>query len=298
MSRDRNTMTKTTVLRGLSEVANDYDTFIVDLWGVMHDGVAAFPEAVDCLGRLKSMGGCNIILSNAPRRASEVASRNSELGISPTLVDLVMSSGEATWRHLSRRPDPWYRALGGRCFHLGPERDLGMRDGLEIRFVETLGDADFILLTGAVGFEDKVADYDALLAEALSRALPMVCANPDREVIRGGRREICAGAIALAYEERGGEVRYHGKPDSEIYDECLTALGIVDRRRVLALGDSLRTDIAGAVRAGIDALFVAGGIHADELGLTQGGTLDGRQLDALIAAAPEKPLAALPHLVW
>ena len=291
-------MTRTTVLRGLSELAGDYDTFIVDLWGVMHDGVTAFPEAVDCLGRLKSMGGRNIILSNAPRRAREVASRNSELGISSALVDLVMSSGEATWQHLSQRPDPWYRALGNRCFHLGPERDLGMRDGLEFDFVETLEGADFILLTGAVGFEDQVADYDAFLTDALARALPMVCANPDREVIRGGRREICAGAIALAYEERSGEVRYHGKPDTEIYEECLTALGVADRKQVLALGDSLRTDIAGAARAGIDALFVAGGIHADELGLAHGGSLDDGAVDTLIATAPERPLATLPHLVW
>jgi HAD superfamily hydrolase (TIGR01459 family) len=243
------------LLPGLETLAERYETFIVDLWGVMHDGVNVFPAALDCLRRLKAGGARIVILSNAPRRASAVAARNAELGIDPELVDLVMSSGEVAWRHLKDRPDPWYRVLGRRCHQLGPARDLGMREDLGLDFVEDPAEADFILLTGAVGMRDRVEDYQGYLSAALDRGLPMVCANPDWEVIRDGAREICAGAIAKAYVRMGGDVRYHGKPDREIYDACLAPLGSVDRGRVLALGDSLRTDVAGAQGAGMPPIW-------------------------------------------
>ncbi len=144
--------------RGLSALASDYEAFIVDLWGVMHDGVAAFPEAVACLEQLKARGKRVLILSNAPRRAAAVAARSVELGIAPELFDAVVSSGEAVWRNLDERGDPWYRALGRRCYHLGPERDLGMRDGLDLEFVADLPAADFILNTGALRTEDTAED--------------------------------------------------------------------------------------------------------------------------------------------
>jgi HAD superfamily hydrolase (TIGR01459 family) len=286
------------LLPGLETLAERYETFIVDLWGVMHDGVNVFPAALDCLRRLKAGGARIVILSNAPRRASAVAARNAELGIDPELVDLVMSSGEVAWRHLKDRPDPWYRALGRRCHQLGPARDLGMREDLGLDFVEDPAEADFILLTGAVGMRDRVEDYQGYLSAALDRGLPMVCANPDWEVIRDGAREICAGAIAKAYVRMGGDVRYHGKPDREIYDACLAPLGSVDRGRVLALGDSLRTDVAGAQGAGIDAVFVAGGIHATELGMDGGGDPDRAVLRRLFENASVRPLAVLSVLSW
>jgi HAD superfamily hydrolase (TIGR01459 family) len=291
-------MSEIPLLPGLERLADRYETFIVDLWGVMHDGVTVFPAALDCLRRLKARGGRIVILSNAPRRAGAVAARNAELGIAPELVDLVMSSGEVTWRHLKDRPDPWYRALGRRCHQLGPARDLGMREALDLDFVEDPAEADFILLTGALDTRDRVEDYRAYLEDALGRGLPMVCANPDWEVIRDGRREICAGAIAKAYVRMGGDVRYHGKPDQEIYDACLTPLGAVDRRRVLALGDSLRTDVAGALGAGIDAVFVAGGIHATELDMDGGRDPDPAILRKLIEDAAVRPLAVLSVLSW
>lgn len=286
------------LLPGLETLAERYEIFIVDLWGVMHDGANVFPAALDCLRRLKSGGARIVILSNAPRRASAVAARNAELGIAPELVDLVMSSGEVAWRHLKDRPDPWYQALGRRCHQLGPARDLGMREGLGLDFVEDPAEADFILLTGALGMRDRVEDYQDYLSAALDRSLPMVCANPDWEVIRDGRREICAGAIAKEYVRIGGDVRYHGKPDREIYDACLAPLGSVDRVRVLALGDSLRTDVAGAQGAGIDAVFVAGGIHAAELGMDGGGDPDPVVLHKLIEGAEVRPLAVLSALSW
>jgi HAD superfamily hydrolase (TIGR01459 family) len=283
---------------GLSEIAERYDAFVIDLWGVLHDGVSAFPEAVACLEQLRAHGKGVLILSNAPRRADSVAERNVELGIARELCDVVMSSGEAAWQHLARRDDPWHRALGRRCHHIGPERDHGMRDGLDTDFVAGTAEADFILLTGGCDFGDTAADYDGLLRAALARRLPMVCANPDLEVIRGGRREICAGAIALAYEELGGEVRYHGKPHAGVYRDCFAQADLPAGARIAAIGDSLRTDIAGARAAGIDGIFIVGGLQGEELGADAEGNVEPARLTEFCEAAGEAPTAALPVLRW
>jgi HAD superfamily hydrolase (TIGR01459 family) len=283
---------------GLSEIADRYDAFVIDLWGVLHDGVRAFPEAVDCLERLRERDKCVLILSNAPRRAESVAARNAELGIPVYLCDGVMSSGEAAWQHLAARADPWHRALGRRCHHLGPERDRGMREGLDYDFVEDLAEADFVLATGALDFGDTPETYAAFLDEAQTRRLPMICANPDLEVIRGDRREICAGIIACGYEALGGEVRYHGKPHPGVYRDCFALADLPAGARIAAIGDSLRTDIAGARAAGIDGIFVTGGLQGAELGVDAEGNADPARLQALCDAAGEAPVAALPMLRW
>lgn len=280
------------------ELAPAYDALIVDLWGVLHDGVTAFPDAVRCLEHLREAGTAIAILSNAPRRATEVEAKMNELGIAPGLYDLVLSSGEVAWRHLKERDDPWYAALGQRCFHLGPDRDRGMRAGLDYDFVEDPDEADFLLNTGAHMPEDTVETYAHELDAGLARHLPMVCANPDLVVVRGGKREICAGLLAQRYEERGGEVRYHGKPHRDVYDECLTALNGIVRSRIAAVGDSLRTDIAGAAAAGMDAIWVLGGIHAEELGLSDRALPPADRLDTMAREAGQRPTAALPLFHW
>ena len=284
--------------RGLGEVAERYDAFVCDLWGVLHDGVRAFPAAVDCLVEFRRRGKRILILSNAPRRATEVEGRMNELGIDPTLYDLVLSSGEIAWRHLRQRPDDFYRSLGERCFHLGPDRDNGMREGLDLTFVERIDQAQFVLNTGAHMPEDTVETYAHELEEAAAHQLPMVCANPDLEVIRGGRREICAGRLAERYEALGGRVRYHGKPHPDVYEVCLAQLGGIERDRVAAIGDSLRTDIAGAAAAGIDGLLILGGIHADALGLDESGRPAPGRLSSLYVNYGTQPTAAFPYMVW
>lgn len=291
-------MTETHPRDGLADLADRYDGFIVDLWGVLHDGVAAFPAALDCLSRLKDRGKRIVVLSNAPRRAAEVEARNLELGIGARHVDATMSSGEATWRSLSRRGDPWYAALGERCHQIGPPRDRGMRAGLSFRFVETVEQADFLLATGADRPEDRAEDFDRVLDAARARGLPMICANPDLEVIRGGRREICAGTIADRYEAKGGFVRYHGKPHADVYDRAFDLLGLPDRRRIAAIGDSLRTDVAGARAVGIDAIFVTGGIHCGTLRVPEGVMPARADLEALFARHGQRPTEVLPALRW
>lgn len=292
------TQTSTPALEGFAPLAERYDGFICDLWGVLHDGVTAFPHALDCLEELKALGKKIVILSNAPRRAAEVEGRMNEMGIRPDLYQGVMSSGEETWRHLKTRPDSFYQSLGQACFHLGPDRDQGMRQDLDYRFVEAIPEADFVLNTGAHMSEDTLDNYRHELEEAVSHKLPMICANPDLEVIRGGKREICAGLLAEAYEEMGGRVRYHGKPHVEIYDSCFALLEGMDRSRIAAVGDSLRTDIAGAQAAGVDGLFVVGGIHAEALGIEEGQLPSAGTLNKLYSDRGITPAAALPVFRW
>ncbi|MEH6632545.1 MAG: TIGR01459 family HAD-type hydrolase [Halopseudomonas aestusnigri] len=285
------------LLSGVSEIVDDYDGFVIDLWGVMHDGLEAFPDAVVALKNLRAAGKRIVILSNAPRRADSVAARNEELGIARDLADAVLSSGEVTWRNLRERTLPFYQQLGPKCYLIGPSRDLGMKEGLDFEFVEQVEEADFILLTGIWDPQDTVERYDSVLKPALEKKLPMVCANPDLEVIRGGMRELCAGSVAHYYEDMGGKVQYHGKPYQDIYLECMQLVGIEDRSRVLAVGDSLRTDIAGANAAGIHGLFIAGGIHSDDLhGLN--APSDMIKLAGLCKRYEQYPVAAMPIFKW
>ncbi len=291
-------MTSVEFPSGMAELAGRYDGFIIDLWGVIHDGVQAYPEALDCLERLKAQGKTVTILSNAPRRADAVIARNLELGIGPQHYDLVLSSGEATWRALKNRRDPWFQALGERCFQLGPERDWGLREGLDYRFTEQVEEADFVLLTGPPDVTQTVADFEDFLQAGLVRNLPIVCANPDLEVMRGSEWEICAGAIAARYEELGGNLRIVGKPHLPVYELCFREMGIANGQGFVGIGDTLRTDIAGARAAGMDGILIADGIHARELGVVQGEALDQDRVQALCAEWDLHPAAAMMRLRW
>jgi HAD superfamily hydrolase (TIGR01459 family) len=285
-------------ITGLGEIALAYDALILDLWGVLHDGAKPFPGVVDGLTQLKRHGKRIAVLSNAPRRAAHVEKRMNQIGIPPGLYDHVHSSGEETWQHLVRRDDPFYAALGRRCYHIGPERDDSMLTGTDLQRVAGIDEAEFILNTGPSDWDETVEQYEPLLQSALARVLPMVCANPDLVVIQGGRRSICAGAVALRYEALGGRVRWHGKPYPSVYAACFALLGLADRRRILAVGDSLRTDIAGANAAGIDSVLVTGGIHAEEFGLAAGTEPDVGRLTRGIAASGQAPTAVMAQFRW
>ena len=286
------------LISGLRELAPRYDGFILDLWGVIHDGLAPLPGAIDCLQSLIDAGRRIVLLSNAPRRADDVVRRITAVGVPVGLYHDVMSSGEEAWQHLKRRDDPFYAALGWRCLHIGSERDLEIREGLGLDYVDAPADAQFVLNTGPAGWDDRIEDYEPILREALARGLPMVCANPDLVVQRGSTLHLCAGALAKWYEEAGGRVRWHGKPFRSVYDSCLVLLGIGERSRILAIGDSLRTDIAGAAGAGIDSLLIAGGIHADEFGLRGEQTPDLRRVEAALREGGYEPVGVAWRLCW
>lgn len=284
-------------MQGLRDVAGNYDGFVLDLWGVVHDGVTVFPGVVDALQQLHAAGKKLVFLSNAPRRAHMVAAQLEDFGITASLHDGVMSSGEATWQYLHDRPDDWARGLGPACLRIGPERDNGALDGLDFKEAEGVASADFILVTGPRDQMNSAEPYNDMLHTAFERRLPMICANPDREVIRGGIRQICAGAIAERYEDMGGEVRWYGKPDPTIYDECFRLLQMSDKTRILGIGDSFTTDIRGANAAGLDALLVARGIHGEDL-IDADGKLDGALISAKAKSDGVRLIGAVSEFVW
>ena len=286
------------LIRGIRALAPRYDGFILDLWGVVHDGVAPLPGALDCLRGLIEAGKRIVLLSNAPRRSRDVVERINRIGVPGDLYHEVMSSGEEAWRYLKRRNDPFYATLGRRCLHIGSERDTGIREGLGLEFVKTAEEAEFILNTGPAGWDDRIEDYTSVLGRALTRELPMVCANPDLVVMHGGHLALCAGALAQWYEQRGGRVRWHGKPFRSVYDTCLDLLGIDDRNRILAVGDSLRTDIAGAAGAGIDSVLIVGGIHADEFGAIGGQPPNLDRIDDALREGSYSPVGVALTFCW
>ncbi len=286
------------LIGGIREMVLRYDGFILDLWGVIHDGVAPIPGAVECLRALLERGKRIVLLSNAPRRADDVVRRITRIGVPAELYHHVMSSGEEAWQHLYRRDDPFYAGLGQRCLHIGSERDMEIREGLALEFVDTAEEAQFILNTGPAGWDDRIEDYEPPLRAALDRDLPMVCANPDLVVMHGGRLALCAGALAKWYEEAGGRVRWHGKPFRSVYDTCIGLLAIEDRSRILAVGDSLRTDIAGAAGAGLDSLLIAGGIHAEEFGAIGDQAPDLTRVEAAIRDGSHNPVGVAWNFCW
>ena len=280
---------------GMAAIADRYDGLVLDVWGVIHDGVKLYPGVADTLGHLRDAGKKVVMLTNAPRRSAAVAEAMIGMGLPAEFCGDILSSGEATFLNMKERADPFYAGRGNRCLHIGPDRDRNLFDGLGWQETGRLDDADLIVNTGPWEDHETVADYEERLQQGVALGLPMICANPDLEVIRGGRRLICAGALAARYEELGGAVRYFGKPRADIYDYCFRALGGIDKSRIAAIGDSFRTDLAGAKAAGIDPVLVIGGIHEAELG---GAPPDRLKLAALAAAWDVWPVASIPAFEW
>ncbi len=260
---------------------------------MIHDGVRPYEGAGDCLRHLREAGKRCVLLSNAPRRAHAAEAMLAAMGLEPALYAGLLTSGEAVHLALRDRADPWFAAWASRVWHLGPERDRNVMEGLGLLQVATPAEAEFVLNTGPDDHRgpQPLASFEDALAECAGRRLPMICANPDLEVIRGGVRVLCAGALAVRYEELGGSVRSLGKPDPAIYRPVLDMLGTAPGR-TLAVGDSLRTDIAGAAAAGLDACWVLGGIHGEALGDDHGAAAAEAALFGL------HPVAVMPRFVW
>jgi HAD superfamily hydrolase (TIGR01459 family) len=285
-------------LPGFAPLADRYDGFVLDLWGVIHDGVNAFPHAVDCLARLRAAGKRMLLLSNVPRPNDAAQALMRRMGIPDDLYTDILTSGEAVRRALQRPPDLWWAELGTRMFHLGPERDRGIFEGLPLTEAAQPSEANFVLNTGPDDHRNPtdMAEFEELLRDCAHHRLPMICANPDLQVIRGGVRVLCAGSLALRYQELGGDVRSLGKPDPTIYQPVLQSLGL-PVHRVLAVGDALHTDIAGAAGVDLAACWVLGGVHADALA-GEGGGYDPVRVEALASDAALAPIASVPRFAW
>jgi HAD superfamily hydrolase (TIGR01459 family) len=285
-------------LTGFASLASEYDGFVLDLWGVIHDGVNAFPHAVDCLGQLRDAGKRTLLLSNVPRPNDAVRAMMRRMGIEDALYTDILTSGEAVRRALLSPPDRWWSVLGHRVYHLGPERDRPVLEGLPLTIVADPAHADFVLNTGPDDHRNPsdMNEFEPTLRACATHQLPMICGNPDLEVIRGGIRVLCAGALAARYQELGGDVRSLGKPDPAIYEPALARLG-VPNDRVLAVGDSLRTDIAGATSAGLAACWVLDGLHGEGLRHPDGG-YHPAEVEAAARAANLAPVAAMARFAW
>jgi HAD superfamily hydrolase (TIGR01459 family) len=246
----------------LRDLVDGVEVILSDIWGVVHNGLEAFPEACEALHTFRSKGGTVILITNAPRPADSVQRQLQKLGVADDTYDAIVSSGDLTRHYVADHP-------GRKVFWLGPERDNSIYRGLN-PVLSPLDDADYIVCTGLLDDETESAeDYRAMMQQALQRKLTLICANPDIVVERGDRLIYCAGAIAELYRELGGEVIFYGKPHRPIYERALalaTEHGghAIKLDRVLAIGDSVRTDLAGAHGFGIDCLFVTRGIHSGE----------------------------------
>jgi len=276
-------------------LGRDYDVLFCDVWGVIHNGIDAFPAACDALMRFRKRSGTAILITNAPRSGDAVARILDRLAVPHEAYDAITSSGDVTRGIVAAR-------RGQSVFHLGPQRDLSIFAGLEVVFA-ALESADYVVCSGLFDDTTETPDnYRDMLAAMRGRTLFMVCANPDIVVERGDTLVYCAGALADAYKALGGEVLYCGKPYAPIYEAALAAAGrlrggqMPERKRVLAIGDSVRTDLAGAAAFGIDYMFVTSGIHAEQYGSRAAPDL--AALNAAFAAAGVTPKAVMRELVW
>ncbi|WP_422344506.1 TIGR01459 family HAD-type hydrolase [Parasphingorhabdus sp.] len=255
---------ETSKLTPLSQLADHYDGLLCDIWGVVHNGIAAFDNAVDALCRYRANGGIVILMTNAPRSCKEIYPQLERFGVHREAFDSIVTSGDMTTILLAENPD-------APLFHFGPARDHSILEDLKNPIVG-ITDAALCLLTGPLDDRIEAVDiYHGLLIEMRENAVEMICANPDLVVQSGGRTVICAGSIAQQYAKLGGKVVFAGKPEALIYDEVQKrAASIAGRNiaksRLLAVGDGLPTDIKGAAQNGFDAYFITGGIHANDLG--------------------------------
>jgi HAD superfamily hydrolase (TIGR01459 family) len=284
-------------ISGLSEVVGEFDGFILDLWGLVHDGATAYPPSASTFRALSSAAKKTLLLSNAPRRAYALVGAMEKMGLPRDLYGEVLSSGEATRAALIARDDPFFARLGKTAYHLGPERDRSIFDDTNLVIAPAVTDADFIVNTGPDGLDDVVEDYAEVLEAGAAKRLPMVCANPDMVVIRGGERIICAGAIAKRYETLGGKVAYRGKPDPAVYELAVKQLGL-PKNRIAVVGDALETDVKGANAAGLKAIWCTGGIHAEVLGVRYGEPANPKKAAELAEKEGNVPAMIIPGFVW
>ena len=279
------------VIDAIAPLGKNYAAWLVDIWGVMHNGVRAFPPAVEATLRYREQGGIVILLSNSPRPSEPLQRQLTSLGVSEQSYDATVSSGDLTRHELVKHE-------GARIFHLGPERDLPIFKDLDLTRVDAK-DAELVVCTGLFHDEtERPEDYEGLLRELAGRNLTMLCANPDHLVERGHSLVYCAGALAQIYEEHCGKVIYAGKPYAPIYELAEeTIAGLAGRKlardEMLAIGDGVRTDMAGAADYGLDAVFVASGLHVGP----GGEGLDDLRLSKLFEGR-KAPRAAMAALAW
>ena len=283
------------ILPSIAPLSSRYDAWLSDIWGVMHNGARAFEAACDACARFRAQGGVVVLITNAPRPHDSVASQLDKFGVPRTAYDAIITSGDVTRALLAKQ-------AGRTVFHLGPERDRGVFQA-NVRFAP-VDSAELIVNTGLFDdLNETPADYEPMLRRLRLRDVPMICANPDLMVEKGDKLLYCAGALAQSYQAMGGTVLYAGKPHLPVYDEAFALVAkalsagasgrTFDKSRVLAIGDGLRTDMAGAQAAGLDAIFIPSLLHTEGHDLT-----DSAAIAALFKDTTFRPIGAQLGLRW
>ena len=281
-------------MSSLSDLAPNYDAVLSDVWGVVHNGVAAYGDAVEALRAFRKAGGRVVLITNAPRASAPIIDMLDRMGVPRDAYDAVVSSGDVTREMIAP-----YR--GKVIHHIGPATiDDSLYEGLGL-IRGPAEDAAAVVVTDLDTDDDTPDMYEDRIKVWLTRNLPLICANPDRVVEHGGRIIYCGGALADLYEAHGGRIRMAGKPYRQIYDEALrlaeAAAGrSLERTRILAIGDSVRTDAIGAANAGLDLMFITGSIHAQELDAF--GSPDPEAIRALVAPSGARLKGFMPRLAW
>ncbi|MCD8562764.1 MAG: TIGR01459 family HAD-type hydrolase [Alphaproteobacteria bacterium] len=281
------------MIKHLSEIAPSYDHFIIDIFGVIHDGIRPFPETIDTLTALKDAGKKTCLLSNSPRLSARAVEHMKSMGIPRHLYDYIVTSGEATHEYLD---DPAFRHKA--CWFIGKNFIEDLAD-LGLSFTEGPEGADFILNSIPGTGKSEVALLTRQLETAAANKIPMICANPDLVVNIGDDQHECAGTFAAIYEQMGGRVIYQGKPHREVYETCHALLGQPNKSRICAIGDSLHTDVAGANNFGISSAWNIIGIHWEELKCHhKPGEADLAKIENLINSQPHKPDYVMKGFIW
>ncbi|XP_010422839.1 PREDICTED: uncharacterized protein LOC104708052 [Camelina sativa] len=266
-------------MNGLKDIVEkrNFKAWLLDQYGVLHDGKKPYPGAISTLKNLATAGAKIVIISNSSRRASTTMEKLKGLGFDPSFFTGAITSGELTHQSLQRRDDPWFAALGRSCIHMTwNDRGAISLEGLGLNVVENVDEADFVLAHGteALGLPSgsvspmPLDELEKILEKSAARGLPMIVANPDYVTVEANVFHIMPGTLASKYEELGGEVKWMGKPYKMIYESAMAIAGVVNPSEAIAVGDSLHHDIKGANISGIESIFITGGIHGNELGLT------------------------------
>ncbi len=251
-------------LDGLYSLTDSYDAFIIDQWGVLHNGEHAYDGVVETLKKLKKDGKQVVVLSNSAKRAEYSADRLKDLGIKPNLYNGVLSSGEVTWQGLKNQDIDPFKNLGDKCFLISKPNDYTILEGLDIDRVDDIEEATFILITGFDGKQETLDGLESVFKKAVAKHVHVICANPDTVTIKGSERGLGPGLVAQKYHDLGGVVHYIGKPHKLVFKSALSMFEGVIPSRVLMIGDSMHHDIAGAMGTDIDAAFITGGVHSKE----------------------------------
>ena len=253
------------------ELAENYDYFILDIWGVIHDGNSAYPLVIEHLEILRKLGKKICLLSNAPRRSYKIKAVLEKLKISAALYDFIVTSGEVVYEFLEKNQQNNFSQFGKNYYYIGPQKDLDLLAELGYARVDDASGANFLLATGFDDDDSKKEEKLSQLREGLENNLIMICPNPDLIVVRkNGQEMFCAGILAQQYKEMGGEVVYFGKPYNQVYKKVFELFSIKDKTKLIAIGDGIETDILGANNNQIASALVSGGILSNQLKINYG----------------------------